>query len=267
MTNAEKFQKVFGYYATDMWAKPEKEFLEWINAEALEQETVSRESYDHEFNLRKMFEMKVFELENKMAEQEQIIHCKDCKHWQEWENGIGDCLRSNSIWGTDYDDFCSFAEKERTMKIGDEVYVHGYIDEIRQDTIIIRNDGGYFGTVPSEITERDKIIYCKDCKFLRWYEDDEYYYCALEDRPIMGRKESRTMTNAEAVEIMTKQEAVEWFKLMKENFENTKYAEALDMAIKALEQQSPCDMCENEKKDWWEMCQFCPAEPKGSDEQ
>lgn len=38
MTNAEKFKKVFGYYATEMWAKPEKEFLDWINAEALEQE-------------------------------------------------------------------------------------------------------------------------------------------------------------------------------------------------------------------------------------
>lgn len=46
------------------------------------------------------------------------------------------------------------------MKIGDEVYVHGYIDEIRYDdtkrvsTIIIRNDGGYFGTVPSEIDRK-----------------------------------------------------------------------------------------------------------------
>lgn len=37
------------------------------------------------------------------------------------------------------------------MKIGDNVYVHGYIDEIRNDTVIIRNNGGYFGTVPSEI--------------------------------------------------------------------------------------------------------------------
>ena len=43
------------------------------------------------------------------------------------------------------------------MKIGDEVYIHGYIDEIRKDTIIIHNEGGYFGTVPSEvITERIK---------------------------------------------------------------------------------------------------------------
>lgn len=39
------------------------------------------------------------------------------------------------------------------MKIGEEVYIHGYIDEIRKDTVIIRNNGGYFGTVPAEITE------------------------------------------------------------------------------------------------------------------
>ena len=37
------------------------------------------------------------------------------------------------------------------MRIGDEVFVHGYIDEIRKDVIIIRNEGGYFGTVPSEM--------------------------------------------------------------------------------------------------------------------
>ena len=38
------------------------------------------------------------------------------------------------------------------MKIGDEVYIHGYIDEIRKDTVIIRNEGGYFGTVQEEIS-------------------------------------------------------------------------------------------------------------------
>ena len=37
------------------------------------------------------------------------------------------------------------------MKIGDEVMVHGFIDEIRKDVIIIRNEGGCFGTVESEI--------------------------------------------------------------------------------------------------------------------
>ena len=39
------------------------------------------------------------------------------------------------------------------MHIGDEVFVHGYIDEIRNDTIIIRNVGGYFGT------SRDEVFY------------------------------------------------------------------------------------------------------------
>lgn len=37
------------------------------------------------------------------------------------------------------------------MKIGDRVFVHGYIDEIRKDTVIIRNNGGYFGTISSEV--------------------------------------------------------------------------------------------------------------------
>ena len=37
------------------------------------------------------------------------------------------------------------------LKIGDEVYIHGYVDEIRPGTIIIRNDGGYFGTIEDEI--------------------------------------------------------------------------------------------------------------------
>lgn len=37
------------------------------------------------------------------------------------------------------------------MKIGDRIFVRGYIDEIRKDTVIVRNDGGYFGTILSEI--------------------------------------------------------------------------------------------------------------------
>lgn len=39
------------------------------------------------------------------------------------------------------------------MKIGDEIYVHGFVDEIRKDTVIVRNEGGYFGTIPKEIKE------------------------------------------------------------------------------------------------------------------
>ena len=41
-----------------------------------------------------------------------IVRCKDCKHWHEWENGTGSCHRSDIMWvGSDYDDFCSFAER------------------------------------------------------------------------------------------------------------------------------------------------------------
>ena len=50
------------------------------------------------------------------------------------------------------------------MKIGDSVYVHGYIDEIRKDCVIICNDGGYFGTDSSEVINSN-LIRCKDCKY------------------------------------------------------------------------------------------------------
>ena len=46
------------------------------------------------------------------------------------------------------------------MKIGDEVYIHGYVDEIRKgtyvDIVIIRNKGGYFGTDASEVILADR---------------------------------------------------------------------------------------------------------------
>ena len=38
------------------------------------------------------------------------------------------------------------------MKIGDRIFVRGYVDEIRKDTVIVRNDGGYFGTTWNEVT-------------------------------------------------------------------------------------------------------------------
>ena len=41
MINADKFEQVFGIYATELWAKPEKEFLEWLNSEAQEVKDIS----------------------------------------------------------------------------------------------------------------------------------------------------------------------------------------------------------------------------------
>ena len=36
MNNSEKFKQVFGIYAEEFWAKPEREMLEWIAEEAEE---------------------------------------------------------------------------------------------------------------------------------------------------------------------------------------------------------------------------------------
>lgn len=77
------------------------------------------------------------------------------------------------------------------MKIGDRVYVHGYVDEIRKDTVIIRNEGGYFGTVKSEIVEAQKaedivsVIRCKDCKYYqfgRHFNDFRFCYRLLDNK-------------------------------------------------------------------------------------
>lgn len=65
------------------------------------------------------------------------------------------------------------------MKIGDEVFVHGYIDEIRNDTIIIRNVGGYFGT------SRDEVFY---------YEEDELGYGTMNSADTL-------LTDAEITEL------------------------------------------------------------------
>jgi len=61
------------------------------------------------------------------------------------------------------------------MKIGDRVYVHGYVDEIRKDTIIIRNDGGYFGTVPEEVVEIGRVLgdFCNRVKKEMESQDDK----------------------------------------------------------------------------------------------
>ena len=79
--------------------------------------------------------------------------------------------------------------------------------------------------------------------------------------------ESRTMTRARAVELLKGFQLCCDFDDCTNAWDCDECVEALNLAIEALEQQSPCDMCENEKKDWWEMCQFCPAKPKGSDEE
>ena len=51
------------------------------------------------------------------------------------------------------------------MRIGDRVLVHGIVDEIRKDVVIIKNKGGYFGTVPEEIEKIEpEATTCATCK-------------------------------------------------------------------------------------------------------
>lgn len=70
------------------------------------------------------------------------------------------------------------------MKIGDEVAIHGFIDEIRKDTVIIRNEGGYFGTISKEIQNAD--VFAKALPKGQWERHylrpgilaDLFWYCS-----------------------------------------------------------------------------------------
>lgn len=71
------------------------------------------------------------------------------------------------------------------MKIGDEVYIHGYVDEIRDDTIIIRNEGGYFGTSKREI--RSEPVWSKS-EYA--FSTDKYVAVMHDDTILIVDKES-----------------------------------------------------------------------------
>ena len=72
------------------------------------------------------------------------------------------------------------------MKIGDEVFVHGYVDEIRNDVVIIKNEGGYFGTAKEEVAD---LIRCKDCKYYLLGHDNQFY-CFKQDDDILWQDDS-----------------------------------------------------------------------------
>ena len=63
--------------------------------EELEQETVSKESYDHEYFLRKELDFKVARLEKQIAEQEP---CEDAVSRQAVLDELGTCFDTHSIY-------------------------------------------------------------------------------------------------------------------------------------------------------------------------
>ena len=71
------------------------------------------------------------------------------------------------------------------MKIGDRVLIIGTVDEIRKDTVIIRNEGGYFGTVKSEIIKGD-LIRCRDCVHYKPFDKNKPYSCSVGMDEITG---------------------------------------------------------------------------------
>lgn len=68
-------------------------------------------------------------------------------------------------------------QKGEKMKIGDEVYIHGYVDEIRKDVVIIRNNGGYFGTDKSEIIVQPEED-CNTCVH-GYFGDSQCFNCRV----------------------------------------------------------------------------------------
>lgn len=87
--------------------------------------------------------------------------CQTCKWWSSY----GYCVHREC---KGYEPQTERSEQmiDSRPRIGAEVYIHGYIDEIRKDVIIIRNEGGCFGTVPSEML---------------YYEEDERGYGTMND--------------------------------------------------------------------------------------
>ena len=76
------------------------------------------------------------------------------------------------------------------MKIGDEVYVHGYVDEIRDNTVIIRNEGGYFGTAKEEVKSKENL----DDRYRIIFDLNKYALVVDGDRASLLRKDVSQIT-------------------------------------------------------------------------
>ena len=94
MTNADKFKNIFGLYATELWSMPEKDFLKWLNSEAVNcsefpnnSDTISRQAaIDLLKQMRKDGNMIPWEGKDVFARirklppaQPEIIRCRNCK--------------------------------------------------------------------------------------------------------------------------------------------------------------------------------------------
>lgn len=143
MTNANKFKGIFGIYATELWAKPEKEFLEWLNEDVPDTnvgDTISRQEamyikVSHGINEDGIIYVPLVEvinhLKNLPSAQPEIVRCKDCKNFRRWVNtDIAFCDRTET--NVSSNDFCSRAERyedDPSHPFADDVMMKGEEDE------------------------------------------------------------------------------------------------------------------------------------------
>ena len=125
------------------------------------------------------------------------------------------------------------------MKIGDEIYVHGFVDEIRKDVVIIKNEGGYFGTVPGEII---KYVEREQKTTVSVLPDENGYYpnvCGM-------------CANAES----------ELCKLCSGNKNFVKATTKIPDFYKKYAEQDPCEDCDySEIMDWEQDAKTGKAKP------
>ena len=83
------------------------------------------------------------------------------------------------------------------MKIDDEVYVHGFVDEIRDHTVIIHNGGGYFETCKREVSTEfpwSQLVYPTD-KFSVIIHDGKIHLINKKEMSVKVNVESKTETD------------------------------------------------------------------------
>ena len=130
MTNADKFKNIFGLYATELWSMPEKDFLKWLNSEAMNcsefpnnSDSISRQAaidaladmhckIDDDGYVWIIRSDAWARIDALPFTQPEIIRCRDCRYYQDNNGGYP---HMNCKWDAnetpDADDFCSGAER------------------------------------------------------------------------------------------------------------------------------------------------------------
>lgn len=131
MTNADKFKKVFGKYATEIWAMQEDEYLDWSNSDYIKSEASKMGDYiDRQAAIEALGDVPyvpdTWSDEYSIGEYHQykqdkdaiesvppsgvvpVVRCKDCEFYTEEERW---CRRLGLCGAFDTNGYCSHAER------------------------------------------------------------------------------------------------------------------------------------------------------------